>query len=312
MVWIPAGTFKMGAEEGETDERPVHAITLDGFWMDKHEVTNEQFAKFVEKAGYLTVAEKMPDPKLFPGVPLENLKAGSVVFTPPKEAIPLAELRGHNAFLQWWKYVPGASWRHPEGPGSTLRGREKHPAVHISWEDAAAYAKWAGKQLPTEAQWEFAARGGLAGKEYVWGDKFEPDGKPMANIWQGQFPVENTQRDGFRGTSPAGSFPANGYGLHDMAGNVWEWCQDWYTPNYYKTSPAKNPAGPDTSNDPNEPGVWKRVQRGGSFMCTDLYCGAFRPSRRMKTSPDTGLSHAGFRCVGIGFPAAPDSIKPQK
>ncbi len=305
MVWIAPATFDMGWNDGETDERPVHKVSLDGFWIDKFEVTNEQFARFVEKSGYVTIAEKPPDPKLFPGVPAADLKAGSIVFTPPKDAIPIAELRAHNAFLQWWRYVAGASWRHPEGPGSTLRGREKHPVVHIAWDDAVAFSKWAGKSLPTEAQWEYAARGGLAGKEYVWGDQFEPKGRPMANLWQGQFPVENTARDGFRGTAPVGSFQANGFGLHDMAGNAWEWCHDFYLPNYYKNSPAKNPPGPDSSHDPNEPGVAKRVQRGGSFLCTDLYCGAFRPSRRMKTSPDTGLSHAGFRCVAAGFaPAA--------
>ncbi len=291
MIWISGGAFMMGAKAGQNDEQPVHEVAVDGFWMDRYEVTNEQFAEFVKATAYVTIAERKPDPKDFPGVPLENLVAGSVVFTPPPDVRDLS-----NHFI-WWKYEPGASWRHPEGPSSDLKGREKHPVVHISWFDAMAYAKWAGKRLPTEAEWEFAARGGLAGKEYIWGDEQEPGGKPLANIWHGRFPNENTLKDGFRLTAAVGSFPANGYGLHDMAGNVWEWCADWYLPDYYARSPKQNPQGPDTSFDPNEPGVAKRVQRGGSYLCTDLYCGAFRPSRRMKTSPDTGLSHAGFRCA---------------
>ncbi len=302
MVWVPAGEFQMGTNKGEEDAKPIHKVALDGFWMDAHEVTNEEFGRFIKATGYVTIAERKPDPKDFPGVPASELKAGAIVFTPPPRPIPVQQLRAHNAFLQWWRYVPGASWRHPEGPGSTLRGREKHPVVYVAWYDAFAYAKWAGKRLPTEAEWEYAARGGLAGNEFCWGNELTPKGKQMANTWQGRFPVENTANDGFRLTAPVGSFPANGYGIFDMSGNVWEWCADWYTPDYYKNSPAKNPPGPKTSHDPNEPGVWKRVQRGGSFMCTDLYCGAFRPSHRMKTSPDTGLSHAGFRCVASGFP----------
>ncbi len=291
MIWIPAGTFLMGSKGGQNDEQPVHEVAVAGFWIDRNEVTNEQFAEFVKATGYVTIAERKPDPKDFPGVPPENLVPGSIVFNPPPD------VRDFSNHFIWWKYVPSASWRHPEGLGSDFKNREKHPVVHISWFDAMAYAKWAGKRLPTEAEWEFAARGGLAGKEYMWGDEQEPGGKPLANIWHGRFPNENSLKDGFQLTAPVGSFPANGYGLHDMAGNVWEWCADWYLPDYYARSPKQNPQGPDTSHDPNEPGVPKRLQRGGSYLCTDLYCGAFRPSRRMKTSPDTGLGHAGFRCA---------------
>ncbi|MBI3850952.1 MAG: formylglycine-generating enzyme family protein [Verrucomicrobia bacterium] len=291
MVWIPGGTFWMGSDEGQTDERPLHEVTVNGFWMDKTEVTNEQFEKFVRATGYVTVAERKPDPKDFPGVPSENLVPGSIVFTPPPGEVAL-----DNHFA-WWSYVPGANWRHPEGPDSTIQGREKFPVVHVSWDDAMAYAKWAGNRLPTEAEWEFAARGGLARQPYVWGKEQVPGGKWQANIWQGRFPNENTLADGFKGAAPVASFPPNGYGLYDVAGNVWEWCADWYLPDYYAHSPKENPPGPDTSFDPNEPGVMKRVQRGGSYLCSDLYCIGYRPSARMKSTPDTGLSHTGFRCV---------------
>jgi formylglycine-generating enzyme required for sulfatase activity len=300
LVWIAGGTFAMGAANGAPDERPVHSVTVNGFWISRYEVTNDEFAEFVKATGYVTTAERKPDPKDFPGVPEENLVAGALVFTPPPGNVPL-----DNA-AAWWRYVPGASWRHPEGPQSDLQGRGNHPVVHVSWFDAVAYAKWLSTstgiehRLPTEAEWEFAARGGLDGKEFVWGDEFQPGDKSMGNIWQGNFPAENSAADGFRGTAPVGSFPANGYGLHDMAGNVWEWCADWYRPDYYAQSPAQNPPGPESGLDPAEPGVPKRVQRGGSFLCTDVYCGAYRPGRRMKTSPDTGLSHAGFRLVRVG------------
>jgi sulfatase modifying factor 1 len=292
MVLIPGGKFMMGSPKGQTDERPQHEVTVDGFWLDKTEVTNEEFEKFASATGYKTIAERKPDPKDFPGVPLENLVAGSIVFTPPPgDDIPL-----ENHFI-WWSYVPGANWRHPQGPDSDLKGLEKHPVVHISWLDARAYCEWAGKRLPTEAEWEYAARGGLDSKEFGWGEEFNPNGKWMANIWQGRFPNQNAVSDGYKLTAPVGSYAANGYGLFDMAGNAWEWCADWYLPDYYSKSPTQNPQGPDTSYDPNEPGVAKRVQRGGSYLCTDLYCGAYRPSTRMKTSPDTGLSHSGFRCA---------------
>jgi formylglycine-generating enzyme required for sulfatase activity len=301
VVWIPGGTFWMGSTNGQSDEKPAHQVTLDGFWIGKFEVTNEKFEQFTKATGYLTTAERKPDPKDFPGVPAENLVAGSIVFVPPPgENLPL------DNHMIWWSYVPGANWRHPQGPDSDIKGREQDPAVHISWFDAVAYCKWRTEQtgqphrLPTEAEWEYASRGGLEKKEFMWGDEFRPGGKLLANIWQGRFPNQNTVDDGFRFTAPVGSFPPNGYGIHDMAGNVWEWCADWYLPDYFANSPQKNPQGPDTSYDPNEPGTPKRVQRGGSFLCTDLYCGAYRPSTRMKTSPDTGLSHAGFRVVRVG------------
>jgi formylglycine-generating enzyme required for sulfatase activity len=292
MVWIPGGTFWMGSSSGHSDEQPVHRVTLDGFWMDKTPVSNEEFARFVKATGYITVAERTPDPKDFPGVPADKLVAGALVFSPPAgKDVPLDNPSG------WWKYVAGADWRHPQGPSSNLSGMEKHPVVQICWDDAAAYAKWAGKRLPTEAEFEYAARGGLDRQAYVWGAEMSPHGKSMANIWQGEFPTENKMIDGFAGTSPVGSFPPNGYGLCDMAGNVWEWCSDWYRPDYYEHSPKQNPRGPADSFDPDEPGLAKRVLRGGSFLCSDQYCSGYLPGSRMKTSPDTALSHTGFRCV---------------
>jgi len=294
MVWIPSGTFIMGSTDGKPDEKPIHEVTVNGFWMDKTEVTNEKFQKFVDAIGYVTVAERKPDPKDFPDVPAENLVPGSAVFVPPAGKV---SLENHYA---WWKYVPGASWRHPEGPDSTIAGREKHPVVQVSWEDAEAYARWAGKRLPTEAEWERAARAGLDQQPYVWGSEKHPRDQQMANIWQGDFPGENTGADGFKGTAPVGSFPTNSYGLFDMAGNVWEWCADWYDPAYYKSTPSLNPKGPEKSVDPDEPQIPKRVIRGGSFLCSDSYCIGYRPSARMKAAPDTGMSHTGFRCVKDG------------
>jgi formylglycine-generating enzyme len=295
-VWIPGGEFTMGDEEFD-DAKPLHKVHVDGFWMDETEVTNERFAEFVRQTGYGTIAERTPRREDFPAWVQKDLQeplvAGSPVFNPAR--CPLG--RVCLSCNDWWEYRPGANWRHPEGPGSDLRGREKHPVVHVAWEDAAAYARWAGKRLPTESEWERAARGGLEGKRYYWGDELRPNGKWMANIWQGVFPVENRADDGFAGTAPVKSFPPNAYGLYDMAGNVWEWCADWYRPDYYAESPKNNPQGPESSVDPDGRGEPKRVQRGGSFLCSDSYCVRYRAGARGQGEPKTGLSHTGFRCV---------------
>src|SRR5678815_3669742 len=257
MVWIPGGEFLMGGEAsaeslcglpGVTrDSQPVHQVYVDGFWMDKTEVTNEEFEKFVKATGYITIAEQVPTKEEFPTVPIENLVAGSVIFTATKHPVPL------NDHLQWWRYQKGANWRHPDGPESDLKGKESLPVVHISYYDADAYAKWAGKRLPTEAEWEFAARGGKPGEFYSWGNELKPGGKWMANIFEGKFPNADEGKDGYVGVAPVRQFPSNPYGLYDMAGNVWEWCSDWYRPDYYeqlsKQGIANNPKGPDTPYD---------------------------------------------------------------
>jgi formylglycine-generating enzyme required for sulfatase activity len=292
MVWVPGGVFFMGSSQFD-DAQPVHKVQVDGFWMDRTEVTNAQFARFVEATGYLTIAEKTPDKSQFPDAAPEDLKPFSIVFTPPDQQVDPSTC----SHTLWWKAVKGASWRHPEGPASDLKGRENHPVVHVSYVDAQAYAAWAGKRLPTEAEWEFAARGGLDGKKFCWGDELAPGGKYMANTWQGQFPNQNSLLDGFAGTAPVGSFPANAFGLVDMAGNVWEWCADWYHPAYYKFSPNTNPKGPRASFDPLEPGVPKRVQRGGSYLCCDNYCMRYLPGARGKGEPESSANHIGFRCV---------------
>ncbi|HKE25064.1 MAG TPA: formylglycine-generating enzyme family protein [Bryobacteraceae bacterium] len=297
MVWIPGGQFWMGTTENRmTDALPWHRVYVDGYWMDQTDVTNEQFARFVKATGYRTVAERKPRPEDYPGAPPEKLVAGSVVFSPPDHPV---ELDNH---YRWWNYVPGANWRHPEGPGSDIKNRMNHPVVHIAYEDALAYCKWTGTRLPTEAEFEFASRGGLDRKRYAWGDALMPGGGHMANTFQGHFPDKNTGEDGYIATSPVGSFPANGYGLFDMAGNVWEWTSDWYRADYYATLAAGgevviNPQGPADSLDPNEPGVRKRVQRGGSFLCTDQYCARYVAGGRGKGELDTGTNHLGFRCV---------------
>jgi formylglycine-generating enzyme len=306
MVWIPGGEFSMGATMAgqgsaempmaSNDSGPIHRVRVDGFWLDATPVTNEQFEKFVKATGYVTIAERKPTKEEFPTAPEENLVAGSVVFAPTDQEVPLTD------HYQWWSYLKGANWRHPLGPQSDIKGKEKYPVLHIAYPDAEAYAKWAGKRLPTEAEFEFAARGGLSGKVYVWGDEFRPDGKWMANTWQGKFPVKDAGEDAYAGIAPVKSFPPNGYGLYDMAGNVWEWCSDWYRPDYYrmladKGGVAHNPQGPDSPFDPAEPNEKKRVHRGGSFLCNEHYCSRYIVGTRGKGDVNTGTNHLGFRCV---------------
>jgi formylglycine-generating enzyme len=307
MVWIPGGEFSMGARspmdasdlvgmQATTDSRPIHRVVVEGFWMDATEVTNEQFALFVKATSYVTVAERVPTAADYPTAAPEDLTAGSVVFSPPDHAVPL------NDHFQWWAFVDGADWRHPYGPKSSIEGKEKYPVVHIAYEDAEAYAKWAGKRLPTEAEWEFAARGGLSGALYPWGDNFMKDGKFMANSHQGHFPNDDTGADAYVGVSPVAKYPPNGYGLYDVGGNVWEWVSDWYRPDYYAQlaaagSVVRNPTGPGESFDPDEPSEKKRVHRGGSFLCTDQYCSRYMVGTRGKGEVNTGTNHLGFRCV---------------
>ena len=302
MVWIPGGRFLMGSTTGAPDEQPVHDVIIDGFYMDIHEVTNEQFQKFVDATGYVTTAEKMPElDAIDPNSPLANVEIkpefnvpGSICRRPVSSRDDLDPSIGAYS---WWKYEPGADWKHPDGKGSSIKDKPNHPVVHVSWRDVVAYCEWAGARLPTEAEWEYAARGGLEQQTYPWGDERNPSGKWLNNIWQGDFPVENKLNDGFETTAPVGSFPANAFGLHDMSGNVWEWCSDYFRPDYYFQSPYRNPRGPESSYDPQEPGIIKRVQRGGSFMCSDSYCIGYRVSARMKGEEDTGAFHTGFRCV---------------
>ena len=305
MVWIPGGEFSMGGvnpvgmhdggDQPMSDARPVHRVAVTGFFMDATEVTNKQFAAFVKATGYKTVAEIKPTKEEFPTAPEENLVAGSVVFTPSGTT----DLSDH---FQWWNYVPGADWKHPQGPNSDLTGKDDYPVVHIAWEDAAAYAKWAGKRLPTEAEWEIAARGGKPGDLYSWGNQFKPDGKWMANIYQGKFPQKDEGADGYMGLAPVKHYSPNAYGLYDMAGNVWEWCSDWYRHDYYSTvskngAVAHDPRGPNDSYDPSEPGTKKKVQRGGSFLCTDQYCTRYMVGTRGKGEYRSASNHVGFRCV---------------
>jgi sulfatase modifying factor 1 len=304
MVWVKGGIFTMGASDqrGSSDEYPRHQVKISGFWMDAGEVTNAQFKAFVAATGYVTTAEIAPDweilkTQLPPGTPKPAdslLSAGSLVFRPPASAVPL------NDVSQWWQWTNGADWRHPEGPGSSIDGRDDYPVVQVSWDDARAFARWAGKRLPTEAEWEYAARGGLTDQPYSWGSEAVDEGKPKANTWQGHFPDINSAWDGFVALAPVRSFPVNGYGLYDMAGNVWEWCADWYGADYYHKLAgqiAVDPRGPSSAYDPMEPGMPKRVVRGGSFMCNTAYCSGYRVSARMSSSPDTGLENTGFRCV---------------
>ena len=306
MIFIKGGTFTMGGDNNQAsaDEFPKHKVQVDGFWMDATEVTNAQFQKFVEATNYVTTAEKKPDweemkKTLPPGTPKPSddmMIAASLVFKETSGPVDL------NDYSQWWNWVPGANWKHPEGPGSSIEGKENYPVVQVSWYDAMAYCKWAGKRLLTEAEWEFAARGGLENNIYPWGNESINAGKSKANSWGGKFPYYNDKRDGYLKIAPVRSFPANGYGLYDMAGNVWEWCSDWYDANYYKSfnSIAINPEGPAKSYDPEDNYTPKRSLRGGSFLCNDSYCTGYRVARRMKSSPDTGLEHTGFRCAKDG------------
>ncbi len=293
MIWIPGGHFIMGSNDAYPEEQPEHRVQVDGFFIDSHEVTNAQFAKFIDATDYVTVAERTPKAEDYPDAPADMLVPASAVFTHPSQVENLVD------FTQWWSLVPDASWREPEGPGSSIEDRMNHPVVHVAWEDAHAYATWAGKALPTEAQWERAARGGLEDRHYTWGDDFNPGNRQMANTWQGVFPTSNELLDGHEATAPVGSFPPNGYGLHDMAGNAWEWCEDWYSEDWYSRSPMKNPRGPLEADiiDRHSPGSPRRVTRGGSFLCGPNFCTRYRPSARSPITPDSSLSHTGFRCV---------------
>jgi formylglycine-generating enzyme len=306
MVWVPGGEFSMGAADppgmddtgmrATPDSRPIHRVYVDGFWMDKTVVTNKQFAAFVKATGYVTVAERKPHADEFPDTCPDNLVPGSVVFSPPDHSVPL------NDYLQWWNYVPGANWKHPLGPKSSLAGKDQFPVVHVAFEDAQAYASWAGKRLPTEAEWEFAARGGLSGAPFVWGYEFRPNGKWMANTYEGTFPNHDTGDDGFIGISPVAQYAANGYGLYDMSGDVWQWTSDWYRPDYYAQlaetgSVTRNPKGPDWSYDPSHSGELEKVHRGGSFLCTNQYCSRYMVGTRGKGEISTATNHLGFRLV---------------
>ena len=304
MALIPGGSFSMGGDDDQAwrDEYPKHMVVVDSFWMDVHEVTNAQFSAFVEATGYLTTAEKVVDweeikKELPPGTPkpdASQLAPASLVFVPADKPVSLLDVS------QWWQWRQGANWRQPEGPGSSIVGKDNHPVVHVSWFDAVAYCDWVGKRLPTEAEWEYASRGGLTDAVYAWGNEDLRSGKPKANTWEGAFPYRNDKSDGFYFTAPVQSYQANNYGLYDIAGNVWEWCADLYHEDYYKTLAGKtthNPQGPKTSYDSNEPYALKRVSRGGSFLCHESYCSGYRNSMRMKTTPDTGSMHTGFRAV---------------
>jgi formylglycine-generating enzyme required for sulfatase activity len=299
MVWIPGGTFRVGSNDFYPEERPVREVHADGFWIDRHPVTNRQFARFVAATEYVTVAERAPDPALYPGAPPENLVPGSMVFFMTPGPVDLSNS------AQWWAWTPGANWRHPRGPWSSIDELWQHPVVHVALEDVQAYCAWAETALPTEAEWEYAARGGLDSAIFAWGNEERPDGHLMANTWQGHFPWQNTQEDGFVYTSPVGSFPANGYGLLDVTGNVWEWTADWYTvlprsvPAHGCCMPADPRAAREASINPQSERfrIPRKVVKGGSHLCAPSYCFRYRPAARQPQDIDTGMSHLGFRCV---------------
>jgi sulfatase modifying factor 1 len=298
-VWIPGGSFMMGSDRHYPEEAPAHRVSVDGFWIERHPVTNDRFARFVAATGYVTDAERAADPAIYKGAKPELLAPASVVFVKPRERVDL-----RNQY-HWWAYIPGANWRHPEGPGSSIEHRQDHPVVHVTFEDAKAYARWVGRELPTEAEWERAARGGLDGAEFGWGDELFPDGKYMANTWQGEFPIENKKEDGFEGTAPVGSFPPNGYGLYDTIGNVWEWTVDWFLARRPASggccTATHNPRGGsrEASFDARAPEspIPRKVMKGGSFLCAPNYCRRYRPAARMAQPIDTSTCHLGFRCI---------------
>jgi formylglycine-generating enzyme required for sulfatase activity len=296
MTWIPGARFRMGSDHHYPEEAPSHWVAVDGFWMDACAVTNREFAQFVAETGHVTLAERAARAEDYPGARPELLQPSSVVFRAPRSPVDLRDP------CAWWTYVPGADWRHPQGPDSSIDERMEHPVVHVAYEDVETYARWIGKALPTEAEWELAARGGLDGAEYVWGDELTPAGTCMANTWQGEFPRENLVLDGFAGTAPVASFPPNGYGLHDMAGNVWEWCQDWYEAHrmWPGCCTVRDPQGGNRklSADPRAPGeIPRKVMKGGSYLCAANYCRRYRPAARMAQPIDTSTCHLGFRCI---------------
>jgi formylglycine-generating enzyme required for sulfatase activity len=314
MVWIPGGTFRMGSDEHYPEERPAHRVTVDGFWMDRFPVTNDRFARFVTATGHRTFAEIPPDPAQYPGALPEMLYAGSLVFIQPAGRVDRRDISN------WWHYVRGADWRHPYGPDTSIDGLDPHPVVHVTFGDAEAFAKWESKALPTEAEWEFAARGALDGAAYAWGDEFVPGNQYQANTWQGEFPWQHECRDGYERTSPVGAFPASTYGLHDMIGNVWEWTTDWYVPKHPSEVVKaccipRNPRGPraEDSYDSALPEIRipRKVLKGGSHLCAPNYCRRYRPAARFPEPIDTSTCHVGFRCiVRPDAPVGPCQVQP--